>query len=121
MLISFIEPDFTFTDDRGSLIQLVGTGYSQVNYISSKANVVRGGHYHKFNEEAFFVISGEFRLFVHDLEFKLKEEFLIKQGTFFVIPREVMHSFHFLEDTTLISMYSQGVVLEDGSKDIFCI
>ena len=30
-----------------------------------------------------------------------------------------MHSFNFLEDTVLVSMYSYGVELEDGTKDIF--
>ena len=46
MLIEFIKPDFDFTDDRGSLTQLVHKGWNQVNYITSVGGAFRGNHYH---------------------------------------------------------------------------
>ena len=36
----------------------------------------------------------------------------------FLIEPEVMHSFIYLEDTTLIGFYDKGVELPDGTKDI---
>ena len=51
MLIEFIKPDFSFTDDRGSLTQLVHKGWNQVNYITSVGGAFRGNHYHKNNTE----------------------------------------------------------------------
>ena len=42
-----------------------------------------------------------------------------KSGDFFGIDPFDMHSFLFEEDTTLVSMYSDGVEKADGTKDIY--
>jgi len=52
---------FTFNDDRGTLVQLVHEGYKQMNVVTSKKGVFRGGHYHKMNREVFYIISGHFK------------------------------------------------------------
>jgi quercetin dioxygenase-like cupin family protein len=119
MLITFPEVNFKFVDDRGELIQLVREGYNQVNYITAKKGSVRGGHFHKLNQETFFVISGEFTLDVSLLNSENKEIFHMKSGDFFSIPKNVLHSFNFTEDTQLISLYDLGVENKDGTKDIF--
>lgn len=117
MLIDIIKPDYIHEDDRGRLIQLVHEGYSQFNIISSKKSSLRGGHFHKENSEAFWVISGRFRL---DAEKDgMKESYDLKEGDMFVIPPYVIHSFYYEEDTLLASMYSKGVENNDGTKDIF--
>ena len=54
-----------------------------------------------------------------DLENEVQEKHTISAGEFFEIQPNVLHSFKFLEETQLISMYSSGVELKDGSKDIF--
>ncbi len=112
-MLKTIKTDFHFTDERGSIVQLIHQGYRQINVITSKKGVVRGGHYHKQNEEAFYIISGE-------LEVTVNNEILrFRTGDFFGIEANDMHSFVFLEDTILVSMYSSGVELDDGTKDIF--
>lgn len=121
MLIRFLKPDFEFTDARGSLTQLVHSGWNQVNYITSVAGAIRGGHFHKCNNEAFYVISGAFLLVVESSVGKEREEYTMKAGDFFTIPPLVTHSFEFTSDTTLISMYDHGVELPNGEKDIFTI
>ena len=108
MLVTFLKEDFKFCDDRGELIQLVHNGYRQINYI-------------KLNTEAFFVISGSFTLEVFKLGSQEKKIYEIKPGDFFCIHPEVTHSFSFTEDTQMISMYSLGVELENGKKDILSI
>lgn len=119
MLVSFLKEDFKFSDDRGDLIQLIHDGFKQVNYITARSGCIRGGHYHKLNIEAFFVISGSFVLEVSRLgSSETKEIYNMKQGDFFCIYPEVVHSFNFTADTQLISMYSQGVEIKDGKKDI---
>lgn len=118
MLIKFIKPDFNFQDERGSLTQLVNKGWNQVNYITSVKGSFRGNHYHTINQEAFFVISGAFKL---SLEHKITKEtakYDIKAGDFFVIFPNVIHSFDYTDDTTLISLYDRGVELPNGKKDI---
>lgn len=118
MLIEFISPDFSFKDDRGSLTQLVHQGWSQVNFITSVAGAFRGGHYHKLNKEAFFIISGKVRLVLENMITCEKAEYTISSGDFFIIHPNVKHSFEFIQDTILISMYQPGVELVDGAKDI---
>ncbi len=117
-LIEFMKPNFEFEDDRGKLNQLFRDGYKQVNYIFTKSGVIRGEHYHKNNKEAFYVISGSFELILEDLNSDAKEKHILKTGDFFAINPYLKHSFNYLEDTRLISMYSKGVEEENG-KDIY--
>lgn len=119
MLIEFIKPDFEFEDARGSLKQLVHEGWKQVNYITSVEGAFRGNHYHKENVEAFFVISGRFKLVAETLDKSQKEEYEMKTGDFFVVKPNINHSFDYLEPTQLISFYDKGVEKPDGSKDIY--
>lgn len=119
MLVEFIKPDFEFEDARGSLKQLVHNGWQQVNYITSVAGAFRGNHYHKENAEAFFVINGRFHLIAETLDKAQIEEYEMKTGDFFVIKPNINHSFDFVENTSLISLYSLGVEKPDGTKDIF--
>lgn len=119
MIVTFLKEDFKFSDDRGELIQLIHDGYKQVNYITAKKGSLRGGHYHLHNVEAFFVIDGEFTLEVKKRESDEKKVFKMKKGDFFSIDPNVLHSFYFTDDTQLISLYSSGVELKDGSKDIY--
>ncbi len=118
MLIEFIKPDFNFIDDRGSLTQLVHGGWNQVNYITSVRGSVRGDHYHVLNKEAFYVISGGFRLALRHKDTNESAEYDIKAGEFFIIHPNVYHSFTYTADTALISMYNHGVELVNGKKDI---
>lgn len=116
-MIEIIRPDFKFQDERGILIQLVHEGFKQYNVIFSKKGVLRGDHYHKENREAFFVISGSFELKVRNA---LREEkYTFERGDMFLIPPNLVHSFYYLEDTLLVSMYDLGVERLDGTKDIY--
>lgn len=117
MLMTLLTPDFEFEDNRGKLTQLVHEGFRQVNVITCLKDSFRGDHFHKSNNEAFYVVSGSFTLTLE--KEGIKEEHLIKQGAFFLIPPFVNHSFFYHEDTLLVSMYSNGVELSDGTKDIF--
>ena len=121
MLVEITKVDFEFSDDRGSLKQLVHQGWNQVNYIESKSGSFRGDHYHKKNIEAFFVIKGEFKLVVSNIEKTITEEYIFKQGDFFKIHPLVVHSFYYTQDTQLISFYNVGVENSDGSKDILSL
>ena len=116
-LIEFLQPDFKFENENGLLVQLVHDGWKQINAIFSKAGGVRGGHYHKYNQEAFYVLSGSFKLIVW--KDTVKEEYQIQPGTFFTIPAHVFHTFEYTQDTWLISMYSNGVELDAHTKDIW--
>lgn len=117
-LIEKLSPDFTFTDDRGTLTQIVSGGYSQINAVFTKEGAVRGRfHYHKENKEAFFMISGKVRVRA-ELDGE-KEEYVFGAGDMFLIKENVRHDFMYLEDTYLVGMYSGCVERPDGTKDIY--
>jgi len=115
--IKFIKPEFVHADDRGSLTQIVSKlKWAQVNYIDSKPSSIRGNHYHKFNRELFFVIEGKFILTL-ELDGKKLVYEMIKNDIFIIEPL-VRHSFEYLDNTKLITMYNKGVELEGNKKDI---
>ena len=116
-MFDLLRIDFRHEDERGSLVQLVHEGYKQVNVITSKGGVVRGGHYHKLNREAFYVVSGSCEVcFTRD---GTMEKNVFSAGDFFEIGPYVGHTFNYLEDTVLVGLYDRGVELDDGGKDIF--
>ncbi len=117
MLIEILEPDFVFDDERGTLTQLVHDGYKQYNIIFSKKGAVRGDHYHKINNEAFYVIKGRFRFDAR--KEGIKETYTFSGGDMFRVPAYVIHSFYYEEDTLIASMYDVGVEMKDGTKDIY--
>lgn len=117
MLITFSEPDFVFENSSGTLKQLFHDGWKQVNVITSVGGSVRGGHYHKYNDEGFYIVSGSFTLKVRRDD--INEQYEIKAGDMFLIPPFVYHTFEYHEDTVLVSMYSSGVELSETEKDIW--
>ena len=117
MLYKLRQPDFTHEDDRGALRQLIHEGFSQINVITSKKDTIRGGHYHKLNTEAFYILSGEGEVYFTDGS--STDTYHFETGSFFEIQANVSHSFRYLKDTVLVSMYSRGVENSDGSKDIY--
>lgn len=116
-LIECITPDFIHTDERGSLIQLIRRGFSQFNIITSPKGTFRGGHYHKLNTEAYYIIKGKCRVTASKNGESVSEIF--ESGDFFRIGPYITHGFNYLEDSILVSMYSLGVELDDGEMDLY--
>lgn len=117
MLMEYFKPDFVFENNSGCLTQLVHNGWKQINVITSRAGSVRGGHYHKYNDEGFYVVSGRFTLTLWRDDAKEIHE--MKAGDLFRIQPYVFHTFAYSEDTVLVSMYSRGVELSETEKDIW--
>ena len=117
-LLQIIQPDFSFTDARGTLAQLAHENVAQVNAVFTKKGAVRGNlHYHKQTKESFYILSGKVRVIVSDGD--AREEYVFSSGDAFRIPENVRHTFEYLEDTTLVTLYSARVELPDGTKDIY--
>ena len=110
--------DFSFSDSRGSLTQLVHDGYRQVNVLSTNSGVLRGGHYHKVCSEAFYVISGSVETTLRTIGFQNSEKVTFRTGDFFEIRPGTVHSMFFPEDCLMVQMYDIPVEFSDGSKDI---
>ena len=116
-LIEILSPDFTFTDDRGTITQIVHGGFSQINAVFTKAGKLRGNfHYHEHTKELFYIISGKIRLTVKYNG--VTEEYTFSDGDMFMVNENVRHTFLYLEDTYLVGLYTVPVEKEDGTKDI---
>lgn len=117
MLIERIKPDYEHIDGRGTLIQLVRRGYSQFNVVTSKGGVFRGGHYHKLNTEAYYIIKGKCKVTAKkDGE---EESNVFETGDFFRIGPYISHDFEYLEDSILVTMYSLGVEVDGETMDSY--
>lgn len=116
-MIEILQPNFKFGDERGMLVQLVREGYTQVNVVTSNKGCKRGGHYHKLNHEAFYVVRGDINVTarVNGVE----KTYHFRAGDMFEIPPMVAHDFMFVDDTILVSLYDKGVELANGEKDIY--
>lgn len=119
VLIERLKVDFEHEDARGKLTQLIHKGYSQVNVITSKGGVFRGGHYHELNTEAYYIVKGSCKVTAYQDNKKQVE--IYKEGDFFRIGPYIVHDFDYLEDTILVTMYSLGVELDDGKMDSFVL
>ena len=118
-MLTFIKPDFSFSDERGFLVQLCHDGWKQINVIGTVAGTTRGGHYHKENREAFFIIDGHI-----DIELQYHGEvktYSLNKGDFFIIESNIAHTLYYPVDTLTISMYNIGVENKNGIKDIYSI
>lgn len=116
-MIKILSPDFTYSDGRGKLTQLIHDGFKQVNVIESSPGSERGGHYHELNKEAFFIAEGELLLTVK--KGSDSQRYTFNKGDMFLIPSMTLHDFIFPSKTILISMYDNGVEIGDGNKDIY--
>lgn len=76
-------------------------------------------HYHKKNIEAFYIVSGKVKYKCKSVFSKENEEEKeFTEGAFWSVKPYVGHDFYFLKDTILVSMYSMGVDLSNGTRDI---
>lgn len=118
-LVKILKPDFVFEDERGIISQITHETFGQINAVFTKKGALRGNfHYHATTEEVFFIISGETEVSLYLGE--ISEKHIFKTGDMFLIPKQVRHSFAFLQDTYLVGLYTARVELENGSKDILC-
>lgn len=116
-LIQILQPNFNFKDERGQLTQLVREGYRQVNVVTTKGGVFRGGHYHRENVETFYVVYGRFR-FTAERD-GVREAYEFSAGDMFSVMPNVMHGFDYLEDTLVVALYDKGVENTDGTMDSY--
>ena len=118
-MIRKINVDFSQTDARGTICQIISIPNSQVNYLFTKKGAKRGDHYHKKSKEYFFVISGKVRISAYSVNApEEKEELVFETGDLFMVEPFTRHSFDILEDTRMTVIYDFGI--ENGDeKDIY--
>lgn len=119
MLVNVLTPEFNLENEKGRLTQLVSGGWNQYNVIISPKGCIRGNHYHKTNKEAFYMIKGKIRLIL-EMDGR-KEEYIFQEQDMFMVSPYQNHTFEYLEDTILVSMYDIGVEMDGGKMDIYTL
>ena len=116
-LVQVLPIDFSYSDERGRLTQLVHGGFRQINVLTTRRGVTRGGHFHKVSREAFYVVSGSVEIALKTAE--RSESAVFRTGDFFAVGPYVSHSMFFPEDCVMVQMYDRPVEQPNGEKDIY--
>lgn len=118
-MIRRLKVNESFVDERGMICEILNMRNQQVNYLYSKAGAIRGRHYHKENQEIFYVVSGEVIVKASAINhFKKAESFNFKTGDLFLVEPYTLHEFLFLKDTQMIAIYDRGIKI-GNFKDIY--
>jgi len=102
-------PYMTILDERGGFLGITQESWAEVNFIETRANQVRGNHYHKETRELFFIISGEIDVVIHDLNSGKHLEVLVSKGDVFIIEPYELHTFHTRTEAQWLNMLSKPV------------
>ncbi len=116
-LVQLMHTDFEYADGRGRLTQLVHGGFEQINVLTTKKGVTRGGHFHRVSREAFYVVSGSVELSLKTAD--RTEAAAFHAGDFFSVGPYISHSMFFPEDCVMVQMYDRPVEQPGGEKDIY--
>lgn|GEM_PF-1202347 len=100
------------SDHRGSFWGLVNQGdWQEVNFVSTQAGRVRGGHFHTQTNEIIFLIKGKAEVKLQDCyDPQQKQQFILNSGEGIEIEPYVVHTLSYLED-------SEQIALLDNSFD----
>ena len=103
-----LTPYIKFADERGGLLGITQEPWAEANFIETKANQVRGGHYHKETRELFFIVSGEIDITIKDLRSGESFQIAVNKGDIFVIEPYELHTFNVRTDASWINMLSKA-------------
>lgn len=96
-------------DHRGCFWTALDYQWTEINYVETLANKVRGNHYHKKTFELFFIISGEIEIIVESLNSGEQETFLATKGEQILIEPYELHTFRTKTDAQWIAMLSEKI------------
>lgn len=107
-----------FTDFRGEIFGVINHGkWEEINYIESKSETTRGGHYHKLTLELFFILSGEIQVEIKNLKTQIKNEFIAQKGDAFLVEPYEYHTFYIQKDSAWMNALS--LKMEKDTKDFY--
>ena len=107
-----------FSDERGSVKTIsVGKTWREVNLFTSKADAIRGGHYHKMTEEVLFVIEGKIEITCENTKNSDKETIIIGPNEGVQILPYEKHTAKIIEDTMWLAFLSKEY--DNDDPDVF--
>ncbi|MBO4401971.1 MAG: dTDP-4-dehydrorhamnose 3,5-epimerase family protein [Selenomonadaceae bacterium] len=117
--MKILEHYMSFADGRGQILGIIQQGnWQEMNYITTRAGVVRGNHYHEKTVELVFIVEGRIKLSVRDVrKSEPSATFEFMSGDAFIIEPYENHIVETQVDSAWINMLSRAMNEEHG-KDI---
>lgn len=111
-MIKIINSYFKSEDERGKFIGIINNNkWEEINFIHSKEDSVRGGHFHKKTDELFFIISGKIEITFQEVknktEFGQQRKIIVSKNDIFIINKNIYHEFRIVEEATWINALSK--------------
>ena len=123
-MIEFFDSYFNYKDERGSILGITNKNlWEEINFTTSEKGAKRGGHYHKYTKELFFIIEGKIEVITQiiNLDNKLGDKTIniVKKDDIFLIEPHVVHYFNILEDSKWINVLTKKI--DKDKPDMFYI
>ena len=118
LMLKKVSSYFSHEDNRGSLTGIINEGtWKESNFITSKAGAIRGNHFHKETTELFFIVEGEIKVNLQDIQKpERQEEHLFKKGDIFLIYPNTLHTFEIIKPSSWINFLDKTI--DSDSPDI---
>ena len=109
-------------DEKGIISDIViGKKIQHVGIITSKANTLRGNHYHKLSTQYNYILRGKIELTVKDAKNDQPEKgkVILAGGDIVTIPHMTIHALKALEDSVFLVLTSEARIGQDYENDTF--
>jgi quercetin dioxygenase-like cupin family protein len=100
--IRTVEP--AFSDDRGSITDVLDVPVSHVGLINFTKGAVRAKHYHKQSTQYDYILSGSIRLVVCKPDGSEREDHVLSPGMATEIPPGIVHTYIAEEASAMIDI-----------------
>lgn len=106
-----------FSDDRGDIFDLIEDKVGHVGMITFKKGAVRGNHYHKKSTQYSFVLDGEIKMTLTDVDGSNARETILKSGSLSKILPLTVHTYEALSDARMLDVTTLGRTDDGYEKD----
>jgi quercetin dioxygenase-like cupin family protein len=100
--IKKVEP--AFSDDRGSITDVLDKQISHVGHITFTKGALRAKHHHKASTQYDFILSGKIRLVVCKPDGSEREDHVLEAGMATEVPPGIVHTYIAEEDSSMIDI-----------------
>ena len=99
-----------FTDERGSIFDLIEEQVGHVGLITSNKGAVRGKHYHKKSTQFTFLLSGKMEFFTKDLRNKDSKvkSVIMEPYDLIATPPNVAHAMRAIENCVFLDCTTES-------------
>lgn len=105
-----------FTDERGTITDLLVTPEYSVTHITFTKGAVRGNHYHKKTKQTDFIVKG--KLLVVEQFKKNEDKFTLSKGDMVTFQPNWRHAYKALRNSEIISICFGIRKGQDYEKDV---